>query len=163
MDTNTLDALQWLSQDEAGTAGLKASLRTTLHATYESQPHLFALDARFATQKFSVEEIVAENLIHIYFRLAPNVQRSSAPNAIAQHPDALLNALWDNVSLVTQATTFTTGITGAPTQVNSSVKGALHSGEGDWSWEVEGLIVCGEILRAWTRARWEDSYAHLFH
>ncbi len=162
IDTNTLDALQWLAQDEGGTAGLKASLETTLHATYESQPHLFVPDARFATQKFSAEEIVAENLIHIYFRLTSNVLEDSAPHTIAQRSDALLNALWDNVSQATQATTFTAGITRAPTEAGISMEGARHSGGGDWSWEVEGLIVCGEILRAWTRARWDDSYAHFF-
>ena len=162
IDTNTLDALQWLAQDEAGTAGLKASLEATLHATYESQPHLFAPDARFTAQKFSAEEIVAENLIHIYFRPTSNAPGDSASHTIARQSEAVLNALWDNVSPVTRATTSTAGMTRVPTQPGTSVEGALHPAGEAWSWEVEGLIVCGEILQAWTRARWEDSYARFW-
>ena len=162
MDVNTLDALQWLARDEAGTTGFKAYLETMLYATYESQPHLFTPDVRFTAQKFSAEEIVAENLIRIYFRPASKVPGDSAPHDITQQSDDLLNALWDNISRTTTATTFPAGITKAPTRVSASTEGALHSGGEDWSWDVQGLIVCGEILRAWTRARWDDSYVHFW-
>ncbi|MCJ1378282.1 hypothetical protein MMC17_001379 [Xylographa soralifera] len=158
IDTNTLSALQWLAQDEAGTTGLKASLEMMLHAAYESQPLLFIPNARFATQKFNAEEMVAENLIHFYFRLAPNVLEDSALHTITQQPDTLLNALWDNRSHVTQATAFTAGITRVPTQAGNLMENVLHSGAAARAWDVKDLIVCGEILRAWTRARWEDSY-----
>ncbi|KAL9045733.1 MAG: hypothetical protein Q9214_001273 [Letrouitia sp. 1 TL-2023] len=161
MDTSTLNALQWLVQDEAGTAGLKATLETKLRATYKSLPYLFASDARFTTQKFNAEEVIAENLIHVYFRPTPNVPSDSAPHAVAERSEALLNALWDNVSRVANGTTSTAGIPRAAIQIDVAKEGMLRLG-GDWPDEAEGLVVCGEILRAWARARWEDSYAYFF-
>ena len=158
IDTNTLSALQWLAQDEAGTAGLKACLGIMLHAIYESQPHLLIPSARFTTQKFDAEELLAENLIHFYFRLTSNVLGDSAVHTMTQQSDTLLNALWDNASHVTQATASTAGITRVPTQATNLMESALHSGAEAWSWNSKDLIVYGEILQAWTRARWEDSY-----
>ena len=154
MDINTLNALQWLAQDEAGTAGLKASLETTMQAIYDSQPHLFSQDTRYAAQKFSAEEVVAENLIHVYFRLAPKTSDQVSPISVAQQSKALLDALWDNVSLTRQPKSFR--------QADASTENRLPLEKKDWLWEAEGLIVYGEILRAWARARWEDAYAHFF-
>ena len=158
IDTNTLNALQWLAQDEAGPAGLKASLETILHATYESLPSLF-IPARFTTLKFHAEEMVAENLIHFYFRRTPSALRDPALHTVTQQSDTLLNALWDNRSHVSRATTFTAGITSVPTPAGNLRESALHTGVEARSWDVKDLIVYGEILRAWARARWDDSYA----
>lgn len=161
MDTSTLNALQWLAQDEAGTAGLKATLETKLRATYKSLPYLFASDARFTTWKYTAEEVIAENLIHEYFRPTPNLPSESAPRAVAERSEALLNALWDNKPQITKEAKPTAGIPSAAIPSGSSEEGMLDSG-GDGSREVEKLIVCGDILQAWTRARWEDSYAYFF-
>ena len=162
MESIALDALQWLAQDEAGTAGLKASLKITLQAIHASQPRLFASDARSIVQKFSAEEVLAENLIHIYFRPTAKILKDSAPQTTTQQADALLDGLWENVYRATHETNPTARSTKAPVQVGISMKGTLHSEGRDWPWKSGGPIICGEILRAWTRARWEASYAHFF-
>lgn len=147
METNALDALQWLVQDNDGIQGLKASLETLLCAVYDSQPHLFALDAaRFATQKFSAEEVIAENLIHIYFRPVSSPRPKTSGHG-PPHYD-MLNATWTNVSTKASRKTETIDKSFAEPQPGA--------------WEAEGLIVCGGILRAWIQARWDSSYSHFF-
>lgn len=146
METDTLNALQWLVRDKDGVQGLKASLEALLCAFHESQRHLFALDAaRFTAQKFSAEDVIAENLIYIYFHLAASVSVEK-PKSDRQH--SLLNARWDKVSSTASSTTGT-----ADNPYTEPQPGV---------WEAEGLIICGEILRAWIRARWDSSYAHFF-
>lgn len=164
MDTYTLNALQWLAQDDKGTAGFKASLETLLHATHESQPNLFTQDPRLVmTQKFSADEVIAENLINIYFRPIGKIFNDPSTQTIDQRSDILLNALWGNVTRTIKETTFTAGVLKEPIQADASILGLLHRKESDWPDQSEGLIICGDILRVWTRARWKDSYAEFFH
>ena len=159
MEGNTLQALHWLAQDDAGVTGFKASVETALYAIHESQPHLLTRDARLPTTKFSAEEVVAENLIYIYFRLAPNVMTNSKSEPIAQQADdALLTTLWESRR---SATTTAKARESSPLDAASSHDAGQPS-ESAKPWEAEGLIICGEILRAWTRSRWDESYA-AFH
>lgn len=138
MDTYALNALQWLARDEGGVAGFKASLETLLRATYENQPHLFAQDPRLMTQRFGAEEVIAENLIYRYFRPMREISDDALSRIFDQREDVLLNALWVH-------------------------KPQTMEKQSDCLDRNEGLVICGDILRAWTRARWNDSYADFFH
>ena len=152
MDSNILDALQLLVRDDAGVKGIKASLETILRAIYESQPHLLTLDAyliAFYPSKFSAEEVFAENLIHIYFRpLCQTNSQYTPPNAIENPSRSLLTALWDNTSAASPAV--------------SPNKRLFRAAQNERKLDADGLIVCGEILRAWIQARWEDDYVHYY-
>lgn len=139
MDTNMLDALQWLAQDEDGVTGLKASIAALLRGMYKSGPCLFAADpTRLTGQKSRPEEVVAENLIDFYFRLAcPSPATVSGRNSIYE----ILDARWESVSSTASCTG---GSAEGPRQES-------HLGV----WKPERLVICGKILRAWNRARWD--------
>ncbi len=139
IDFNTLVALQWLVQDEGGVTGLRSKLKTTLRVAYENQPRLFIPVSGFMTSKFTAEEMIAENLIRTYFQPA-TMQENPRSQNLFERSEALLNTLWDNVSKTDKATTF-----------NSS------NLEGN-----QDFVVCGEILQAWNRARWDNTYSHFF-
>ena len=142
IEIDTLNALQWLVQDNYETDGLKGCIEYLLCAIYDSQPHLFKPDPKFHAQKYSVEEVLAENLIRTYFQPVRTVEFE--PDWEATEENNILTVGWDNVSLL-------------PASARERVPFTMVSLA-----EAEGLIVCGDILRALIRDRWVHEYAHFF-
>jgi hypothetical protein len=142
IEINTLNALQWLVQDNYGVDGLKGCIKYLTCAIYDSQPHLFKCNPKFSRPKYSVDEVLAENLIRTYFQPIRTVDSESGWDAVDENN--ILTVRWDNVSSLSptarQRIPFTM-ITLA---------------------EAEGLIVCGDILRVLIRDRWAHEYAHFF-
>ena len=136
-----LTALQWLVQDKNGIEGLKGCLEYLLCAIYDSQPYLFRANMKIYAQKYCADEVLAENLLRIYFQ-------PTLPNACEVDEevteDNILTKQWDNISLL-------------PASARQRVPFVLLPGA-----EAEGLIICGDILRALIRDRWVHEYAHFF-
>ena len=157
---NTLDALQWLVQDDAGISGFKTSLLKIFHAIHESQPHLFAQEGRVSA-RHSIGELMAENLIHIYFRPSSAAPKDGATATVKPSSEDILDATWDNVSL-TQGKTIIGKSTSEKASSLAALLGYDSSSREDREWNEENLIVNGQILRAWRRGRWEEQYVHFF-
>ena len=142
VEINTLNAVQWLVQDRYGIEGLMGCVEYLLCATYDSQPYLFRANMKiYAQQKYSAEEVLAENLIRTYFQ--PVLYDASEPDVTVTQDD-ILTIGWDNISALS-------------TSATERVPLALLPGA-----EAEGLIVCGDILRGLIRDRWVHEYAHFF-
>ena len=142
IDINTLNALQWLVQDKYGVDGFKGCIKYLICAIYDSQPHLFKCTPKFSRPKYSVDEVLAENLIRMYFQPIRTVDSESGWDAADE--DNILTVRWDNVSSL------------SPTERQRVPFTMITLAE------AEGLIVCGDILRALIRDRWADKYAHFF-
>ena len=142
IEIDALRALQWLVQDRYGVEGLRGCLEYLLCATYDSQPYLFWADMKiYAQQKYSAEDVLAENLIRTYFQPA-RYDASELDEAVTQ--DDILTLGWDNIFVL-------------PTSARERVPPVPLPGA-----EAEGLIICGDILRALIRDRWVHEYAHFF-
>ena len=141
IEINTLNALQWLVEDNYGVEGFKGCVEYLLCATYDSQPYLFSDKKIYAQQKYSAEEVLAENLIRTYFQPV-RYDSLEADEIVTQ--DNILMIGWDNISSL-------------PISVRVRVPLILLPGA-----EAEGLIICGDILRALIRNRWVHEYAHFF-
>ncbi|KAL2048384.1 hypothetical protein N7G274_000295 [Stereocaulon virgatum] len=142
IEINTLNALQWLVQDNNGADGLKGCIEYLICAIYDSQPHLFKCNPKFSPPKYNTEEILAENLIRTYFQPIRTVDPESGWDAVEEN--SILTVRWDNVSSL------------SPTARQRMPFTMITSAE------AEGLIVCGDILRAFIRDRWVHQYAHFF-
>lgn len=160
MDTNTLNALQWLVQDEGGTIGLRKQLKTTLRAAYESQPQLFVPVSGFTTQRFSAEEMIAENLIRIYFRPAAT-HGDTTSQELSERSGRLLDALWDDVIQADKSTTEESRHPSARSRTNEPSSNADVNTK-EQPRDITDFIVYGDILQAWSRARWDAAYSHFF-
>ena len=142
VEINTLNALQWLVQDRYGIEGLMGCVEYLLCAAYDSQPYLFRANMKiYAQQKYSAEEVLAENLIRAYFQ---PVRYNASEFDVTMNQDDILTVGWDNVSAIS-------------TSATERVPLALLPGA-----EAEGLIVCGNILRGLIRDRWVHEYTHFF-
>ena len=142
VEIDALRALQWLVGDKYGVEGLKGCVEYLLRATYDSQPYLFWADMKiYARQKYSAEDVLAENLIRRYFQPV-RYDASELDEVVTQ--DDILTVGWDNISAL-------------PTSVGERVPLVPLPGA-----EAEGLIICGDILRALIRDRWVYEYAHFF-
>lgn len=139
---DALRALQWLMGDKYGVEGLKGCVEYLLCATYDSQPYLFWADMKiYARQKYSAEDVLAENLIRRYFQ--PVRYDASELDEVVTQDDSLTDG-WDNISAL-------------PTSAGERVPLVPLLGA-----EAEGLIICGDILRALIRDRWVHEYTHFF-
>ena len=142
VEIDALRALQWLVGDKYGVEGLKGCMEYLLRATYDSQPYLFWADMKiYARQKYSAEDVLAENLIRRYFQPV-RYDASELDEVVTQ--DDILTVGWDNISAL-------------PTSAGERVPLVPLPGA-----EAEGLIICGDILRALIRDRWVHEYAHFF-
>ena len=142
VEINTLNALQWLVQDRYGIEGLMGCVEYLLCATYDSQPYLFRANMKiYAQQKYSAEEVLAENLIRTYFQ---PVRYDASEFDVTVNQDDILTVGWDNISALS-------------TSATERVPLALLPGA-----EAEDLIVCGDILRGLIRDRWVHEYTHFF-
>ena len=132
IEIDTLNALQWLVEDEYGIEGLRGCMEYLLCATYNSQPYLFRAEMKiYAQQKYSAEEVLAENLIRTYFQSV----RYDVSEIDIVTQDNILTIGWDNNSAL-------------PTSARERVPLVPLPRA-----EAEGLIICGDILRALIRDR----------
>lgn len=132
-DTKTLVALQWLVKDPGGLAGLKSSILKVFQRIHAYQPHLFTPTTTGPLQKYTLEEVFAENMINRYFNIAPSSSSGLAsslksPGEKIHSPTELLASGCDLL----------------PKPLDSE------------------LVICGPILRAFLRNRWNPAFAHLF-
>ena len=132
MDAKTLTALQWLVKDPSGIEGVKSSLVRIMRQILDSQPHLLAPKATGPVQKYTVEEVVAENLMYRYFHMVTTALQDATQSVrISEKPESgteLLGTVWD--------------VLPEPQDLE--------------------LVVCGSILLAFIRNRWDPLYAHFF-
>ena len=142
MEIKTLNALAWLAQDIYGADGLKGCLEYLLCAIYDSQPHLFKPNPRVGAQKYSAEEVLAENLIRTYFQPVRGIEFEAEREATEEKN--ILTVGWDNISSL-------------PVSARERVPFTMVTLA-----EAEGLIICGDLLRALIRDRWVHEYAHFF-
>ena len=132
-DMKTLTALQWLVKDPGGLAGLKSSIVMILRQIYAYQPHLFTPTATGLLQKYTLEEVFAENMIHRYF----HIELSSSSGSISSP-----KVSEDQVHSPTDW--LSSGCNLLPKPLDSE------------------LVICGPLLRAFLRNRWNPAFAHLF-
>lgn len=123
-----------------------------MNAIYESHPDLFRFDVRSSVKNFSIEEAVAENLIHIYFKPMLHTRDSS---------EEVLVALWDNktISKTTESTSINASEPLSSMEASRAEEGISNKAK---TWEPDDLIIYGKILQAWRRARWEEAFAYFF-
>ena len=133
-------ALQWLLQDRKGVIGLKAMLEVLILALYNSQPQLLRQDVSSFARKYKAEEVLAENLMHIYFD--PEYPGDETP-IVASHavPSANLLILpWkEKGNQNTQPTT-----------------------TGSAAWKPQDFIICGDFLRSFMRSRWDPAFVNFY-
>ena len=129
----TLIALQWLVKDPGGLEGLKSSILMVFQKIYAYQPHLFTPSATGLLQKYTLEEVFAENMINRYFSIALSSSSGSAlPPTI---PEVKIHSPTDWLASSCDL---------LPKPLDSEV------------------VICGPVLRAFLRNRWNPSFAHLF-
>ena len=126
----TLTALQWLVNDPQGLPGLKSSISGIFKQIFQAQSQLFiSTTATGPIQKYTLEEVFAENMINRYFKISPTVASASVSTTHEiNSPKELL----------------ATGCELLPEPVDAD------------------SVVCGPILRAFVRNRWDPAFAHLF-
>ena len=132
VDAKTLTALQWLVKDPGGIEGVKSSLSKILHQLLDSQPQLLAQKATGPIQKYTVEEVIAENMIYRYFHVVPT--SSQDPTQSIHSSGKLMPS--------TELLAFGWNVLAEPLDSD--------------------LVVCGSILLAFVRNRWDPLYAHFF-
>ena len=137
LETQTLYALQWLLRDPGGITGLKVTVENILLALFNSQPQLLRQYSNSYTHKYNAEEILAENIIRIYFRPVHYQDPTASDIFRAASQNSLLAAPWDNV--------YTSNT--APSAV---------------TWNADDLIICGDVLRALIRGRWDSAYSQFY-
>ena len=137
IETHTLDALQWLVRDPGGIPGLKVILENIILALFNSQPQLLTQNSISYTHKYNAEEVLAENITRIYFRPAQyqDVTASETFRAVSQ--SSLLAAPWENVFMSDKSPSAMT-------------------------WNADDLIICGDVLRALIRGRWDTAYSQFY-
>ena len=133
LDLKTLTALQWLVKDHCGLAGLKSSIAMIFCQIYAYQPHLFTPTATGFLQKYTLEEVFAENMINRYF----HIELSSAS-------ELALSPTFSEFQIYSPTDWLASGCDLLPTPLDSE------------------LVICGPILRAFLRNRWNPAFAHLF-
>lgn len=133
MDTRILTALQWLVNDPQGLTGLKSSISGIFKQILHTQPQLFVLTmATGPIQKYTLDEVFAENMINRYFQIIPTATLvPGSTDGSPHHTDSPKELLARGCELL-------------PEPVDL------------------GLVVCGPILRAFVRNRWDPAFAHLF-
>ena len=142
MDTTALNALQWLVRDSGGVQGLQETLEAMLHALCSTSPELFIFDSSFPARKYKTEEVLAENMIKFYFRRV-NHDQSNPPEVFREASQAsLLAAVWENAAITDCS------------KVENPTELAV--------WKAEELVVCGDILQALIRGRWNPLYISFF-
>ena len=113
-----------------------------LCATYDSQPYLFRANMKvYAQQKYSAEEVLAENLIRTYFQ---PVRYDASELGVIVTQDDILTIGSENISALSPSAT-------------ERMPLALLPGA-----EAEGLIFCGDILCELIRDRWLHEDTHFF-
>ena len=132
-DMKTLTALQWLVKDPGGVAGLKSTIVMVFQQIYAYYPHLFTPPTAGPLQKYTLEDVFAENMINRYFSIATPSSSGLAspvtsPKGQIHSPTDLLASGWDLL----------------PIPLDSE------------------LVICGPILRAFLPNRWNPAFAHLF-
>ncbi|KAL8793896.1 MAG: hypothetical protein Q9195_003515 [Heterodermia aff. obscurata] len=132
-DMKTLTALQWLVNDPGGLAGLKSSILMVFQKIYAYQPHLFTPTATGLLQKYTLEEVFAENMINRYFNIV--LSSSSGSPSSPTIPKVKTHSPTDWLA---------SGCDLLPTPLDSE------------------LVICGPVLRAFLRNRWNPAFAHLF-
>ena len=132
-DMKTLIALQWLVKDPGGLAGLKSSILMIFQKIYAYQPHLFTPTATGVLQKYTLEEVFAENMIIRYFHVALSSSSGLASPQTLSKEEVYSPTDW-----------LASGCDLLPNPLDSEV------------------VICGPILRAFLRNRWNPAFAHLF-
>lgn len=133
MGIRALTALQWLVNDPQGFTGLKSSISGIFEQIFQAQSQLFiSTTPTGPVQKYTIEEVFAENMINRYFKMIPTAALSSISTDRSKlHIDSPKDLLATGCELL-------------PEPGNA------------------GLVVCGPILRAFVRNRWDPAFAHLF-
>ena len=143
MGSTGLSALQWLTRDDDGTIGLKDVLKRLTRSLCSSERHLFTSDSSSFAKKFETQEVLAENLILIYFQRVIYDESTPSESFRAASHNGLLAAPWEN-------------------RYSGDAISSIEQGGSRKSSMADDPIICGDILRAMIRGRWDSAYVHFY-
>ena len=143
MGISSLTALQWLIRDDDGIEGLKHILKSLMKSLIRDRRQLFTSDSSSFAKKFETQEVLAENLIFIYFKRVVDEEPTPSESFRAMSHNELLAAPWDNK------------YSGDPIPF-------VEPGRAEKMLITENPIICGDIMRALIRGRWDWSYVNFY-